>query len=387
MSTPFTDIFTHADCSDGELARCNGPLCKGITKPISQFLFVKGVRKTSCKSCKNYRTRQYVANHKEQEDLRHKLYRAKNLEKEKERHKRYRENNKEMISQKRIKYDQENSEKIRNKRDERLKNLDNFIKYLIVQLKKKDKQKGRETNIDLQYVKELIDIQRNKCKYSGADLIWSKKAGIHQVTIDRISSNLGHVKGNCQLVTVPINHFKSNLTKERFESLLLLLRQHYNKQFTPQTIPKLTQTGRVKIRTALRDFRNTDKEKSVKDKKQQAKLLNTSSSLENIMTGTVATDEYFVLDFDIEYIEELRKKCNDRCALSNLPVIWEPNHLLTASIDRIDSKKNHCKANVQITAWYVNCLKKDLTDDAVKQILTEIVQNYDAVSQMQLDSR
>ena len=47
----------------------------------------------------------------------------------------------------------------------------------------------------------------NKCIYSGVDLIWNVDAGIYRMSIDRIDSSKGHIKGNCQLTTTPINLF------------------------------------------------------------------------------------------------------------------------------------------------------------------------------------
>ena len=79
------------------------------------------------------------------------------------------------------------------------------------------------------------------------------------------------------------------------------------------------------------------------------------------------------LDFDKEYIEELRLKSNDRCALTNIEVSWEPKMINTGSIDRIDKSKGYSKDNIQIVLWHVNNMKTDLSNDEAITILDEII--------------
>lgn len=53
--------------------------------------------------------------------------------------------------------------------------------------------------------------------------------------------------------------------------------------------------------------------------------------------------------------------------------MWGPNELNVGSIDRIDSTKGYSKDNIQVTLWYVNCMKKQMTDEMTKDLLKMII--------------
>lgn len=61
--------------------------------------------------------------------------------------------------------------------------------------------------------------------------------------------------------------------------------------------------------------------------------------------------------------------------ISNIPIVWETDNQISASVDRIDSTIGYKKDNLQIVALCVNQLKNDLTVANTKQILEEII-NY-----------
>ena len=74
------------------------------------------------------------------------------------------------------------------------------------------------------------------------------------------------------------------------------------------------------------------------------------------------------IDYDRQYLYDFCSN-NNKCAISNIPIVWKPNKINTGSIDRIDSSKPYSKDNIQVVCKYVNYLKSDSTDEQTKQIL------------------
>ena len=176
---------------------CNGTLCKGKKKPLTDFSPRNNGKsvKAHCRICRNYDN------------------------------KIYRENNSKQISE---------------RAQTKLQNPKSYIKYLISELKKKDKKRGRDFDIDYEYIKKLIKKEDNKCAYSGAKLIWKKDSGIHQGMIGKIDPSKGHVKGNCQLVTAPINKLKLDLSEENFIELIDIIEENFNKKIKKTKIDELS---------------------------------------------------------------------------------------------------------------------------------------------------
>ena len=360
---------------------CNGIFCDGLERSLDEFDVVKGKIWFQCRKCfkekKRIRSILYYKNNKEKEKIRHALYIKNNKEKEKMRHELYNKNNKEIIYAKQKNYRQKNKQKIHDKVQSKLQNQDKYLKYLIVQLRAKDKKHNRDCDIDYEYVTELIKKQNNKCVYSGATLIWRNRSGIFQGTIDRISAKLGHVKGNCQLVTVPINHFKTDLTHDKFMKLIDLIKNGKNNNDDIDnefiTFDNLTSKAKKKIRSMFKDMKNRELERKQKIKTNELIANGSNKKEAQKQAKKEITKDDIKFEIDYNFFDELRRKCNDRCALTNIKIKWMPNCISTGSIDRIDSKKGYEKDNVQITAWYVNCMKKDLSDDVAKQILEQII--------------
>lgn len=338
-----------------QLLLCNGKLCGGEFINTELFGTYNGKPRNQCKKCRNYseRIRKNKPENKEKERERHKKYKQENKEKERERYKKYAEKNKIKIKEKRKIYREENKDKILSKAKEKLNNQDTYLKYLIVQLRAKDKKKNRQCNIDFEYVQELIEKQNNKCIYSGAEMIWKGGAGIYQGTIDRIDSSKGHIKGNCQLVTIPLNHFKNELSDEKFRELISLIikqKQEVNNQSPLIVIDK------KKVSTMFNDMK----------KREILRLKKEFLPLELIIEDPQ-------IDFDKEYFYELVNKNNNRCTLTGVPLSWETRKITTGSIDRIDSSVGYRKDNIQLTLWYVNCLKKDMNNETCLKLIDEIV--------------
>lgn len=75
------------------------------------------------------------------------------------------------------------------------------------------------------------------------------------------------------------------------------------------------------------------------------------------------------IEFDItmEYVWEIFKNQNEKCALSGIPIkfaLSKKDHIkgeTTASLDRINSDKGYVKGNVQWVHKWVNLMKNDFT--------------------------
>ena len=90
-----------------------------------------------------------------------------------------------------------------------------LIRIQINGLDKKDIQ----CNIDLQYLHELWNTQKGLCALSGIPMTYYFDSGRvpTNVSVDRINSNLGYIKGNLQLVCMAVNQMKSDLTIEQLK--------------------------------------------------------------------------------------------------------------------------------------------------------------------------
>lgn len=77
-------------------------------------------------------------------------------------------------------------------------------------LLKRAERRGSESNIDLNYLKELWSKQKGCCAYTGVELHHKINDPIRTASIDRIDSSKGYVKGNVQFVSVIANFAKNS---------------------------------------------------------------------------------------------------------------------------------------------------------------------------------
>lgn len=86
-------------------------------------------------------------------------------------------------------------------------------------LKDRARKKDIQCNIDLQYLHELWNTQKGLCALSGIPMTYYFDSGQvpTNVSVDRINSNLGYIKGNLQLVCMAVNQMKSDLTIEQLK--------------------------------------------------------------------------------------------------------------------------------------------------------------------------
>lgn len=73
-----------------------------------------------------------------------------------------------------------------------------------------------------------MSAQDGKCPYTGVklgntDIKISNSGGLETVSVDRIDSNKGYVKGNVELVSSLVNQMKNDLDREEFLKVISLI--------------------------------------------------------------------------------------------------------------------------------------------------------------------
>lgn len=86
-----------------------------------------------------------------------------------------------------------------------------FWKMRLRASQQEDERRGREFNLTVDDVFELIVAQEGKCAYTGKTPVLPET-----LSLERIDNTKGHVKGNIILVDTKINKLRSNLQQEEF---------------------------------------------------------------------------------------------------------------------------------------------------------------------------
>ena len=359
---------------------CSGILCEGESIPLDEFSLNGTKLRAHCRKCRNEYGRIYNIKNKTRISESSKKKRANrsdevkliHRQKKNIRNKQYRTENRDKVLETGRKYRQNNKEKTQNYSRSILQIEDRYIKHLLLTLKHSDKKMNRTFDIDFEYFKQLQKNQNNKCKYSGVELIWKSKNGIYQGSIDRIDSSKGHMKGNCQLVTVPINNFKNDLSNEEFIKLINNIRDQHTNAHKNNIVTNLNKIEKEKIWGLFSSM-----------KRKTNIILNTrcvNNQLESYLNiiDTLDTDKH-ILDFNLNYLQNF---CNTNrvCALTGIEITWEPNKLNTGSIDRIDSSKGYSIHNIQVTSLYINYMKNTMSSDKAKEVIQTII-NHNNVNQ------
>jgi len=94
---------------------------------------------------------------------------------------------------------------------------------------RKAKQRFKECNLDLQYIKDLFEKQKGICVYSKVILehpsYRESNNHINTASLDRIESSKGYVKGNVQFISIAMNHMKSNMTHKKTLELIDIIKK------------------------------------------------------------------------------------------------------------------------------------------------------------------
>ena len=76
-------------------------------------------------------------------------------------------------------------------------------------------RRNHNFNLDIKYMYELWDKQDGKCYYTGIPMTKTfNQKSPYQMSIDRIDSNIGYIKGNICLCCLSINFAKNSFTVE-----------------------------------------------------------------------------------------------------------------------------------------------------------------------------
>lgn len=80
----------------------------------------------------------------------------------------------------------------------------------------------------------------------------------------------------------------------------------------------------------------------------------------------------------MDYLIDLWKEHNQRCALSNIPIMFDaPDFVQMASLDRIDSSVGYIVGNVQFVSCSINWAKSTMSDDRVRDLIKLIRESGD----------
>lgn len=100
------------------------------------------------------------------------------------------------------------------------------------------KARGRKHEYDLnyEYLKGIYDGQKGRCAYSGLPLSLEANR-FDTISLDRINSQIGYLKGNVQLVCSMVNHMKLDYTQEEFVSMCMTIADNTRSKITQEDEP------------------------------------------------------------------------------------------------------------------------------------------------------
>jgi hypothetical protein len=96
---------------------------------------------------------------------------------------------------------------------------------LVSSLDRRDKH-GFEHNIDLDYLRTLYHKQDGKCYYTGTELTFRPNESA-TLSLDRVDSTRGYVKGNLVFCTWEVNSMKQDMSMDRFIELCSILHERW----------------------------------------------------------------------------------------------------------------------------------------------------------------
>ena len=77
--------------------------------------------------------------------------------------------------------------------------------------------RGKEVDVDLQYLKELWESQKGRCAFSGQELelrTHSNKQKASSASLDRINNDKGYIQGNVRFVSVIFNYARNTFSDQ-----------------------------------------------------------------------------------------------------------------------------------------------------------------------------
>jgi len=96
---------------------------------------------------------------------------------------------------------------------------------------KRCRSRDKEVSIDLDYLKEVWELQKGLCPYLKVPLVLPTTSKSHDTSnpnriasLDRIDSNLGYVPGNVQFISMTLNYAKNKFDDEVINDLFKTIR-------------------------------------------------------------------------------------------------------------------------------------------------------------------
>jgi hypothetical protein len=153
-----------------------------------------------------------------------KKWRDANPEKVKASTKKWRDANPERVKENSRKWRAANPERVKflNKKNKnRIKkasatNHEVSLHQLVVSARARAKKHRRAFEIDLPYLLGLWKLQKGRCNLSNMKMTIGIGTKNSKVSIDRINSRKGYIKGNCQLVRADVNIAKNEFEQKEF---------------------------------------------------------------------------------------------------------------------------------------------------------------------------
>lgn len=106
------------------------------------------------------------------------------------------------------------------------KDINSYFRYALQVIKRR----GKEVNIDVEYLVNIFNKQNGLCKITGVTLKMNNGEGqkYDSISVDRIDNTKGYVKGNIQIVCHGFNSMKSNHSDGIFKLLLAGAYKYYS---------------------------------------------------------------------------------------------------------------------------------------------------------------
>lgn len=115
---------------------------------------------------------------------------------------------------------------------------DSVFLHVLRMARNKCQQRGKEIDIDTEYLKDQWDKQNGMCPYTKIQMVlpesgkeYSRQYSLEKASLDRIDSSKGYVKGNVEFVCLAINYAKNNRSQEEMEIFIRKVITNGTKRF------------------------------------------------------------------------------------------------------------------------------------------------------------
>jgi len=99
-------------------------------------------------------------------------------------------------------------------------------------VKNRQRDKGKEVDVDKEYLKEVFEQQKGVCIYSGVELEHREGVGVSgksnpltAASLDRIDSSKGYIKGNVQFISIVCNHAKNGMSDKQMREWIEIVKK------------------------------------------------------------------------------------------------------------------------------------------------------------------